>query len=65
MCSPNFLLADYFSFRKITTDEHILADLNTDLPGDSYPNLNIYISELILDRYKYIPVVHVKMYCVI
>jgi hypothetical protein len=65
-CVPQTsLLADSFWFRKITINEHILADLNTERPNGRYPKLNIHISELILDNYKYIPVAHVKMYCVI
>jgi hypothetical protein len=46
------LLADTLWFRKITTDEHNLADLNTELLGDRYPKLNIYTSELFLDSNK-------------
>jgi hypothetical protein len=65
-CFPQTsLLADSFWFRKITTDDHILADLNAERPDDWYPKLNIYVSELILDSYKYITMAHVKMYCVI
>jgi hypothetical protein len=65
-CVPQTsLLPDSFWFQKITTDEHILADLNTERLNDRYHNFNIYISELILDNYQYIPVAHVKMYSLI
>jgi len=65
-CAPQIsLLVNSFCFRKITTDEHVLADLNTERPDDGYPNLNIYISELILDSYEYTPETHAKIYCFI
>jgi hypothetical protein len=35
--SPNFLLADFLWLRKITTDPHILAHVNTVCPYDKYP----------------------------
>ena len=34
-------------------------------PDDRHPELKIYISELILDSYEYIPVAYVTMHCVI
>lgn len=34
-------------------------------PDDRYPILDIYISELILDRYEYIPAEYVIMHCMI
>jgi len=55
-CFPNFFLADPFWLREITTDPHILADVNIVCPDDRCPELKVYISEVILDRYEYIPV---------
>jgi hypothetical protein len=60
-----FLLAGPFWLRKITTGPHILAHVNIEYPDDGHPKLKIYISELILDSYKYIPVAYVTMHCVI
>ena len=54
-----FLLADPFSLRKITTDPYNLTYVNTECMDDGYPKLQIYISELILDSYEYIPPVPV------
>jgi hypothetical protein len=67
------LLDAPFWLRKITTDPHILDDVNIVCPDDRYPKLNIvfpddryaklnfYISELILSSHEYIPVAYVKM----
>jgi len=44
-----FFLAEPFRPRKITTDPHILADVNMECPDDMYPELKICDSELILD----------------
>jgi hypothetical protein len=57
------LLVDPVWLRKITTDTHILALANTDSPDDRYPKLKIYISELILDSYEYIPVAYITTHC--
>jgi len=54
----HFLPADPFWLRKIATDPHILADVNTGCPDDRYPKLKIYIPELTFDSYEYIPVAH-------
>jgi hypothetical protein len=51
--SQNFLLADPFRFRKITTDPHIVADVNIECPDERYPKLNTYFSELILESQEY------------
>ena len=51
-----FFLADPFWLREITTDPHILADVNIVCPDDRCPELKIYMSELISDSYEYIPV---------
>jgi hypothetical protein len=57
---PNVLLADRSWFRKITTSPHILAHVNTEYPVDCYPELKIYISELIICSYENISVAYVK-----
>jgi hypothetical protein len=54
--SQTFLLAELLLRRKITTDPHILAQVNMHCPDDTYAKLKIHISELILDRY--IPVAY-------
>jgi hypothetical protein len=46
-------------------DLRILALINIERPDGRYPKLKIYISELILDSYKYIPVAYVRMHCMI
>jgi hypothetical protein len=38
--------------RKIFTGPHILAHVNIERPDDWQPKLEIYISDLILDRYE-------------
>jgi hypothetical protein len=54
--SQTSLLANPFWLRKISTDPHVLADVNTDCPEDMYLLLTIYyISELISYNYQYIP----------
>jgi len=63
--SQTFFLADPFWFRKITTDLHILAHVDTEFSGDRYTKLNMCISELILDRSEYIPVVCITLHCVV
>jgi len=50
-CFPNFLLADPFWIRKITTDPHIIAHVSIVWADARYPKLKIYISEQILDMY--------------
>jgi len=59
------LLADPFWLRKITADPHILAEVNIECTDDRNPKLQIYISELALDSYEYIPVAYVTMHCMI
>ena len=65
--SQTFLFTDLYRLRRITTNPHILvlAHVNIACPGDRYPKLTIYISELILDSYKYMPVAYVTMHCMI
>jgi len=41
---------------KIITDPRIVVYVNIVCPDDRYPNLYIYISELILNSFEYIPV---------
>jgi len=50
---------------KITTNSHIFAHVNVECPDDRCPELKMFISELILDSYKYIPVAYVIVHCVI
>ena len=59
--SQTFLLADPFWIRKITTDPHILAHVNTDCPDDGYPKSKMCSSELISYSCEYIPAVYVIM----
>jgi len=56
---------DPLLLRKITKDPHILAHVNIECPEDRYAKLKIYILELILDSYEYIPVVYAIMHCII
>jgi hypothetical protein len=63
--SLTFFLAEPFWFRKITTDLHILAHVDTEFLDDRYAKLKMYISEKILDRSKYIPVVCIAMHCMV
>jgi hypothetical protein len=58
-----FLLADTLWLRKITTYPHIFAYVNIQWLDGKPPKLKIYISELILDTYKYIPASHQTMHC--
>jgi len=50
--SENSLLAEPFRFRETTTDPHSLADVNIVCADDRHLKLEIYIPELILDRYE-------------
>ena len=43
--SQTSLLAGLFWLRKITTDPHIVADVDIGCPDDRYPRLNIFVSE--------------------
>ena len=55
-CFQNFLLADFFWLRKISTDPHILTHVNIECPNDRYPKLKVEISAQNLFSYGYIPV---------
>jgi hypothetical protein len=46
-------------------ETHIPAHVNIDCPQGMNSKLTIYISELILDRYKHIPVAHLKIHCIL
>jgi len=48
---PNFFFPSRTPFwlRKVTTDPHILAHVNTGCPDERHTKLKIYILELILD----------------
>jgi len=52
-----------FAFTK-TADPHILAHVNIKWPDCSYPKLKMYISELILDTYEYVPVAYVTVHSI-
>jgi hypothetical protein len=54
-----------FCLRKMTTNPHTLAHINTECPDDKQPELYMYIWERILDSYQYIPVAHVTVHCMI
>jgi len=49
----------------ITTDPHTVAESNTKCPKETYPKLKIYISELVIGSYQYIPVAQLAMNCII
>jgi hypothetical protein len=59
--SKTFLLMDSFWLQNITMDHHILAHINMECLDDRQPKLKIYISEIISDSYKYIPVPNVEI----
>jgi hypothetical protein len=61
--SQNILCAHPFWLWKITMDPIILANINIVCLDDRCLKLKIYIRELILDSYKYIPVEYVTMHC--
>jgi len=63
--SKTFMLADLFWLRKITTDSHILVHVNMECTDSMCPKLQIYISELILYSYEYIPASYVTMHCMV
>ena len=48
--SRSFLAAYPFRFRKITTDPHVLADVNIECLDERCPKLKIYFSELIFKK---------------
>jgi len=48
-----------------TTDPRILPHVNMECPDDRYPEFKTFMSELILDSYKYTPATHVTMHCTI
>jgi len=52
-CFPNVSHADPLWLKKITTDPHIFARVNTECLDDKYLKLKIYFSELILDSYEH------------
>jgi len=41
---------------------YILAEVNMECPDERYTQLKIYISELSLDSYQYIPVAYITMH---
>jgi hypothetical protein len=46
-------------------EPHNLTGVNIECPDDRCPKLKINISELISDRYGYIPTAYVTMHCII
>jgi hypothetical protein len=52
-----------FVFKR-TTNPHILAHVNIEWLDCSYPKLKMYISELILDTYEYVPEAYAKMHSI-
>jgi len=44
--SQTFSLTETFELKKITTDLHILAQVNIQFPDDMYAKLKTYISEI-------------------
>jgi len=62
--SQTILLVDPYLLRKITTDPHIIAHVNT-VSEWQVSKINNYISEVILDSYKYIQAAYVAMHCMI
>jgi len=60
-CLQFIFLAGPFWLRKINTDPHILVHVTIECPEDRYPKLEIYILEMILYSYKYIPVAYVTI----
>ena len=52
-CFRKFRWRTAFIFEKQTTYPHSLA--HVEFPDDSYPKSQIYIAELILDSYEYVP----------
>ena len=57
-CSPNVSARGPL----LVSDPHILAHVNTECVDDRYPKLEIYISEVILDGYEYMPATYVTIY---
>jgi len=47
--SQNFLLMDPFWLWKTNTDPYVPAQVNVECLDDRYPELKVYVSELILD----------------
>ena len=63
---PNVFARGPLLARKVTTDSHILADVNIGCPGDSYPKFKKrHISKPTLESYEYIPVGYVTRHCMI
>jgi hypothetical protein len=50
---------------KITIDPHILAHVNIVCLDDTYPKLKMYVSEMILDSYKYIPLAYATVHSMV
>ena len=63
--SRNVVANGHILLPKITKCPHIVADVNMEYLADTYPELKIHISELILESCEHIPTAHVTMHCVI
>jgi len=50
---------------KTAKDPHIPAHINVGWPDDRYAELKVYILEITLDKYQYIPVAYVTMHYII
>jgi len=48
--------------KKITTDPHIFSHINILCPDDRNPELNIFVSELTLGSYRYMPIAYITMH---
>jgi len=59
--SQTFLLPGPFWFHKVNMDPH----MRLECPDDRHPKLKICISELILGKFKYIPLGYTTMRCII
>jgi len=63
--SQTVLLADPFCLRKITTDPHIIAHVNTECLDDRYQELKICMLELMSRSCQYTPVAYVTVHCMV
>jgi hypothetical protein len=62
--SQTFLFTDPFWLQKVTTNPHILAQVDKS-PNSRYPKLKNYIPEITSDTYKYISLTYITTHCMI
>jgi len=62
---PSFFACGPVLALKNNHRSYILAHVNIECLDDRYPKLKIYISEMILDSYKYIPVAYATMHTMV